>query len=83
VRSPSNRAWHRPGAARLRASLLGPGACCRICGSTDRLEPHHIVPARAGGPTTAVNLAVLCNDHHLAVERGEISLGALEAEKRS
>jgi integrase len=25
VRSPSNRAWARPGAARVRASLLGPG----------------------------------------------------------
>jgi hypothetical protein len=41
------------------------------------------VPARDGGPTTPANLAVLCHDHHLAVERGEVSLLDLEAEKRA
>jgi len=47
--------------------MLAQGAC-RICGSTDRLELHHRVPARENGPTTPTNLAVLCHDCHLAVE---------------
>jgi 5-methylcytosine-specific restriction endonuclease McrA len=68
VRSPSNRAWHQPGAARLRASLLGPGACCSVCGATDRLEVHHVVAAADGGSTTLANLIVLCRDHHRALE---------------
>lgn len=57
----------------MRANLLAQGAC-RICGSTDRLELHHLVPAREGGPTVPANLAVLCHDHHLAIEGGEIAL---------
>jgi 5-methylcytosine-specific restriction endonuclease McrA len=68
VRSPSSRAWHRPGAARIKASLLGPGACCAVCGSTDRLEVHHVVPARDGGPTLPSNLVVLCHQHHMEAE---------------
>lgn len=77
--SPSSRAWHQPGAARVRANLLAQAAC-RICGSTDRLELHHVIPARQGGATTPGNLAVLCHAHHLAVERGETSL--VEGETR-
>jgi 5-methylcytosine-specific restriction endonuclease McrA len=67
IRSPSNRAWHRPGAARVRANLLAQG-CCRVCGSTRDLEVHHVVSAAEGGPTTPDNLVVLCRDHHLEVE---------------
>jgi hypothetical protein len=78
VRSPSNRAWHAPGAARLRKQLLSsPNAGCAICGATSNLELHHVVPAREGRPTTLENLVVLCGDHHEAVERGEISLGQI------
>jgi 5-methylcytosine-specific restriction endonuclease McrA len=68
VRSPSNRAWHQPGAAAVRASLLGPGACCRVCGSIQDLEVHHVIAAAEGGSTTPENLVVLCRKHHLAVE---------------
>jgi 5-methylcytosine-specific restriction endonuclease McrA len=67
IRSPSNRAWHRPGAARVRANLLAQG-CCRICGSTQDLEVHHVISAADGGPTTPENLVVLCHDHHLEAE---------------
>jgi 5-methylcytosine-specific restriction endonuclease McrA len=66
--SPSSRAWHRPGAARVRASLLGPGACCRVCGSTRDLEVHHVIAAAEGGSTKPENLVVLCREHHLVAE---------------
>jgi hypothetical protein len=77
VRSPSNRAWHQPGAAKVRNQLLSsPGAGCAVCGATADLEVHHVVAARDGGLTTPTNLLVLCHDHHLAVERGEVSLAS-------
>jgi len=67
VKSPSNRAWHRPGAPRVRANLLAQG-CCRVCGSTRDLEVHHVIAAADGGATVPENLVVLCRDHHLEAE---------------
>lgn len=69
VRSPSNRAWHQPGAAKVRKQLLSsPGAGCAVCGSTSNLEIHHKVAAADGGPTTVENLMVVCHRHHLELE---------------
>jgi hypothetical protein len=75
IKSPSNRAWHVGGAFRARQKVLERDGGCILCGATERLEVHHLIPAAEGGPTTPDNLVVLCRRHHEAVERGEISLG--------
>jgi 5-methylcytosine-specific restriction endonuclease McrA len=81
IRSPSNRTWHRPGAARIKANLLAQG-CCAICGSTEGLEVHHVIPARDGGPTTTENLVVLCHDHHIEAERSRAVSGSSTSKNR-
>jgi 5-methylcytosine-specific restriction endonuclease McrA len=76
VKSPSNRAWHQPGASKLRKSMLSPSNGCVICGNHEDLQLHHIEPARDGGGTEPKNLAVLCARHHRDVESGQLSLPA-------
>jgi 5-methylcytosine-specific restriction endonuclease McrA len=67
--SPSSRAWHEPGAPKVRKQLLSsPGAGCAVCGATADLEVHHVTPAADGGATTPGNLVVLCRRHHLEAE---------------
>ena len=69
VRSPSNRAWHEPGAARERQKVLArDGHRCVRCGSEEQLEVHHRVAAADGGPTSLGNCVTLCFDCHLAAE---------------
>ncbi|MGZ4172657.1 MAG: HNH endonuclease [Solirubrobacteraceae bacterium] len=68
--SPSNRSWHAPGALLVRQAVLErDGHRCTKCGSTDRLQVHHIVSARDGGPVTLENLVTLCHDHHVKAEK--------------
>ena len=74
IRSPSNRAWHRPGAAKARQAALGLWGACVHCGTTQDLQVHHVVAARDGGPTTPQNLAVLCARCHRDVEAGQLEL---------
>jgi 5-methylcytosine-specific restriction endonuclease McrA len=70
IRSPSNKAWHRPGATRLRARVLSrDDHRCVRCGSTEELSVHHIVPARHGGSDDLLNLQLLCADCHRVADR--------------
>jgi 5-methylcytosine-specific restriction endonuclease McrA len=69
VRSPSNRAWHEPGATRARRKVLERDGACVVCGATEHLEAHHVVAARHGGATSPENLVVLCSDCHREAER--------------
>jgi hypothetical protein len=39
-------------------------AYCQVCGSTDLLEAHHLVPRSQGGPDTEENLVLLCRSCH-------------------
>jgi 5-methylcytosine-specific restriction endonuclease McrA len=42
------------------------GERCRQCGSTDKLEVHHVVPLAEGGAEFALsNLVTLCQECHL------------------
>jgi 5-methylcytosine-specific restriction endonuclease McrA len=67
--SPSSRSWHERGAARVREQVLArDGYACTRCGAGERLQVHHIVPARADGATTMENCVTLCFDCHIAVE---------------
>jgi 5-methylcytosine-specific restriction endonuclease McrA len=69
LKSPSNRAWHEPGATRTRLRVLNRDDFrCTRCGSTRDLEVHHIVGAAEDGPTTPENLIVLCHDCHVEAE---------------
>lgn len=38
---------------------------CRLCGSTQLLEVHHILYRSHGGPDEAWNLVTLCKQHHM------------------
>lgn len=42
---------------------------CEMCGSTDRLELHHIKPIALGGTNRPENLQTLCHDCHMAVHK--------------
>jgi hypothetical protein len=71
---PRQRADNFPRGVRnhlLRAS----GGRCQQCGSTERLEVDHVVPARQGGRPEAANGQVLCWSCHRdksARERGHV-----------
>jgi hypothetical protein len=51
--------WKRDG-GRCQHSLHSGG----ICGSTERVEVHHIVPRALGGPATVENLSLRCRFHN-------------------
>jgi 5-methylcytosine-specific restriction endonuclease McrA len=74
VRSPSNRAWHQPGAARLREKVLQRDGGCVLCAADEHLTVHHIVSVADGGTNDLSNLVVLCERHHDLVHRGVIDL---------
>jgi hypothetical protein len=38
---------------------------CALCGSTDNLEHHHVLPKSMGGSDNADNLLTLCAIHHV------------------
>ena len=57
---------------RIRRAVLARDRQCVIdsCQSTYRLQAHHVIPRRDGGPDTADNLATLCwYHHHIAIHR--------------
>jgi len=41
---------------------------CAICGTTKRLQVHHIIPFRLTGDNSKANLVPLCVKHHKTVE---------------
>ena len=38
---------------------------CALCGSTDNLEHHHVLPKSLGGSDNEDNLLTLCSTHHV------------------
>jgi 5-methylcytosine-specific restriction endonuclease McrA len=63
-RARSSMAWQNARAAARKRD----GERCRQCGSTDRLEVHHIKPLAEGGDRYELsNLTTLCHDCHVAV----------------
>ena len=49
---------------------------CRVpgCRAAANIEVHHIVPQELGGPHTLENLIALCDGHHAAHHRGDITI---------
>lgn len=54
--------WH------LISQRLRRGSDCRMCGTTEELQVHHIVPILAGGLNGDWNLMVLCPSCHSQAE---------------
>ncbi len=47
---------------------------CIRCGTTGRLDVHHIVPERAGGANITRNLISLCRSCHQFVEKNQLAI---------
>jgi hypothetical protein len=61
------RGQRRPSVARHQlpaATKARDGYCCRRCGSTVRLEAHHVRPRQAGGRDDLTNMITLCQACH-------------------
>jgi len=50
-------------------TLKRDGYKCKVCGSTEHITAHHIVPRILGGPDTLDNLITLCEDCHKKADR--------------
>ena len=51
---------------------------CKLCGSEDVLEVHHIIPVSIGGYTTSSNLITLCNDCHSKITKYYQYIGLMD-----
>jgi len=68
--SPSSRAWAKPGAGKLRQQVLSRDRYrCLVCGSSEHLEVHHVIPVAIGGTNRPENLVTLCRDCHREADR--------------
>ena len=52
---------------------------CALCGSTDNIEHHHVLPKSLGGSDNADNLLTLCATHH--VQLHNLSPGRINSSK--
>jgi len=41
---------------------------CELCGASERLQLHHIIPVLSGGSNHPHNLMTLCISHHFSIE---------------
>jgi 5-methylcytosine-specific restriction endonuclease McrA len=57
-----------------REKVLNRDGTCVLCGSTKRLQRHHLVPRSKGGSDTPENQVVLCRECHRKVHAGEATL---------
>lgn len=48
----------------IKQKYLREGRACAVCGSTENLEIHHMIPVDIGGTNDAANLIVLCRYCH-------------------
>jgi len=46
---------------------------CSICGKTENLEHHHIIPKADGGTDDETNLLTLCSEHHAVMHGIELT----------
>jgi hypothetical protein len=65
------RAARRPG--RVTRSRLT-NSPCRICGSTENLTLHHVIPREAGGATEEENLLNVCRPCHESIHAGQLNV---------
>lgn len=54
---------------RAKKTLFARPQFCAICGSTKKVQIHHIIPARLTADSRKENLLPLCAKHHIEIER--------------
>jgi hypothetical protein len=65
----SGQHYRGPGWNTIRKNILErDNHCCKICGSSDKLHIHHIVPYKISKDNSPENLVTLCPTCHVAVE---------------
>lgn len=52
----------------IRTAFIKKMPFCVLCGTTDNLEVHHIIPFRVTQDNSEFNLVTLCSSHHKRVE---------------
>jgi hypothetical protein len=57
-----------------RGKVLNRDGACVLCGSTEELQRHHLVPRSKGGSDTPENQVVLCGECHRRLHAGEVTL---------
>lgn len=70
ARKAREAAWQ----AVRRIVLARDGRRCRVCGSRDQVEAHHIRFRSLGGEHTTANTACLCAAHHADVHGYRLTL---------
>ena len=74
---PCRRAspYQQPAWRRLSAFVVARDGACVLCGGTERLSAHHVIPRAVGGYDAPENLVSLCVSGHarLEAERRAIS----------
>ena len=40
---------------------------CALCGTSENLEHHHVIPKQDGGTDDEANILTLCSEHHAAL----------------
>lgn len=57
-----------------REKVLNRDGACVLCGSTEKLQRHHLVPRSKGGSDTPENQVLLCAECHRKLHAGEAAL---------
>ena len=60
--------------ARVKREHFAGVQFCAICGTTENIHIHHIIPYRMTQDNSIVNLIPLCNKHHKQVEHVSLKL---------
>lgn len=47
-----------------KAVKVRDGYCCKVCGRSENLEVHHIIPLSKGGTNSKANLICICAKCH-------------------
>ncbi|RDV80741.1 RNA-guided endonuclease IscB [Ammonifex thiophilus] len=55
-----------------REKVLNRDGACVLCGSTEKLQRHHLVPRAKGGTDTPENQVLLCAECHRKLHSGEV-----------
>jgi hypothetical protein len=62
----------------IRNKVINLFPFCALCGTTKKLQVHHIIPYRLTKDNSASNLIPLCTKHHKFVEMQFIAMEAVE-----
>lgn len=58
------------------------GGKCGVCGFSEIVEVHHILPRKMGGEDNPENLMLLCPNHHALADRGMLHIDEISVNKQ-